>query len=138
MTKRGLLLRGGMCLSLACCLSTAAAEPKTFEERRHLAQALEDNSKTAQRYLYSDMYPAIGSAMADAMLNCLKPSGVSSEPFSLIADVSRDGRFMQIAYEPQSNTAACFATAVSSFRVPSPPPFGQESFPIVMDMKIKP
>ena len=49
-----------------------------------------------------------------------------------------NGRFMQIAYEPKSNTAACFAKAISLFRVPSPPALGQESFPIVMDMTIKP
>ena len=139
MNKKGHLILGvGTCLLLVCCLSAAAAQPRTFEERRHIAQALEGNSKTVQGYLSSEMYPAIGSAMADAMRNCFERSGASSEPFSLVADVSQDGRFMQIAYEPKSNTAACFAKAISLFRVPSPPALGQESFPIVMDMTIKP
>lgn len=47
MNKNGHYLPGvGSCLLLVCCLSAAAAEPRTFEERRHIAQALEDNSKT--------------------------------------------------------------------------------------------
>lgn len=128
----------GTCLLLACCcVRAAAAQPETFEERRHLARILED-SEPARSYIYNKMFPAIGSTMADAMRDCLNSSEASSEAFSVVADVSQDGRFTHVAYEPRSNTATCFATAMSSFQVPSPPSGGETPFPIVFVMKIKP
>lgn len=124
-------------LFLLCCTQAAATHAETFEERRHLAQMVED-SEPARSYIYGEMFPAIGSAMADAMRDCLKFSAASKEAFAMVADVSQDGRFTDIAYEPRSNTATCFATAISSFQVPSPPSLGEKSFPIAFHMEIKP
>lgn len=138
MTEMDKLLRAtSSCLFLLCCTQAAAAHAKTFEERRYLAQMVED-SEPARSYIYGKMLPAIGSAMADAMRDCLKSSAASKEAFAVVADVSQDGRFTDIAYEPRSNTATCFVTAMSSFQVPSPPSWGEKPFPIALHMEVKP
>jgi hypothetical protein len=126
---------------IALCLltaQTAAADDRTFSERVELAKKIEKQSATTA-YFQNAMYPAIGPALASAMRECMSRAGASTVKFSLVADISQDGKFTHIAYKPNTNTAACIAAAMESFRAP-PPPMCEcgSSLPIVIDMSVTP
>ncbi|MCK4118391.1 hypothetical protein ACI2UK_13755 [Ralstonia nicotianae] len=110
---------------------------ETFAERRQLAKLAEEQEPT-RSYLKDKMFPAVGPATATAMRGCLTPAGASAEPFTVLADLSKDGNFTRIAYEPKTNTAACFAAAMPSFHAPPPPTQDGRPLPISIDMKVVP
>lgn len=110
---------------------------ETFAERHHLAKLAEEQEPT-RSYLNDKMFPAVGPAAATAMRGCLTPAGASTEPFTVLADLSKDGNFTRIAYEPKTDTAACFAAAMPSFHAPPPPTQDGRPLPISIDMKIVP
>lgn len=116
----------------------AAADSQTFAERVALAKKVEEQSATAE-YFQNGMYPAIGSELASAMRECMSHAGASTAKFSVVADISQDGKFTQIAHEPNTNTAACLAAAMTSFRAPPPPTCDcGAALPIVIEMSVAP
>ncbi len=108
---------------LLLCLNRNAlgAGVDSFDERYRLGQMAEENEPT-RSYIRHSMPRAVGPAAGQAMHDCLEPSGASTTPFKVIADISGDGRFTRIAFEPKTDTAACFAAAMTSFQAPPPPP----------------
>ncbi|MHA2904259.1 hypothetical protein [Ralstonia mannitolilytica] len=119
------------------CGSVLGAEAETFAERHHLAKLAEEKEPT-RSYLNDEMFPAVGPAAATAMRGCLAPAGASTDPFTVLADLSKDGDFTRIAYEPKTDTATCFAAAMPSFHAPPPPTQGGRPLPISIDMKVVP
>jgi hypothetical protein len=116
----------------------AAADSQTFAERVALAKKVEEQSATIE-YFQNGMYPAIGSALAAAMRKCMSRAGASTVKFSVVADISQDGKFTHIAHEPNTNTAACLAAAMASFSAPPPPTCDcGAALPIVIDMSVTP
>ncbi len=115
----------------------SAAEATSFAERVALAKRVEEQKATAE-YFKNGMYPAIGPSLASAMQECTSRAGASTEKFTVVADVSQDGQFTHIAYEPNTNTAACFAAAMELLRAPPPPTCDSGALPIVIDMSVKP
>jgi hypothetical protein len=124
-------------VSLSIGLPALAGISTDFEARADHAKLIEQKPET-QTYLYKHMFPAVGSLMAAAMKNCLAVPGATADKFTLVADISQAGSLSNIAYQPQSATAACFARAVRSFRVPAPRTCKCESLPIVIDMNVTP
>lgn len=119
-------------------MHAAAADGQTFSERVALAKQVEEQSATTE-YFRNGMYPAIGAALASAMRECMSRAGASTEKFSVVADISLDGKFTHIAHEPNTNTATCLAAAMASFRAPPPPMCDcGAAFPIVIDMSVTP
>ncbi len=114
-----------------------AADAPAFAERVALAKKLEEQNATAE-YFQNGMYPAIGPSLASAMRDCTSRAGASTEKFTVVADVSQDGQFTHIAYEPNTNTAACFAAAMELLRAPPPPTCDSSALPIVIEMSVKP
>ena len=125
---------------LACGLlgfHADAGETTSFSERVAIAKRIEAQKETAD-YFKTGMYPAIGPALASAMRDCMSRPGASTEKFTVVADVSQNGEFIHIAHEPKTNTAACLAGAMASFRAPPPPTCDCGDLPIVIDMSITP
>ncbi|HRE16398.1 MAG TPA: hypothetical protein PLW86_04915 [Rhodocyclaceae bacterium] len=119
-------------------VNAAIADSQTFAERVALAKRLEEQSATTE-YFQKGMYPAIGSSLASAMRECMSRAGASAVKFTVVADISQDGKFTHIAHDPNTNTAACLAEAMASFRAPPPPMCDCGSaLPIVIDMSVTP
>ena len=114
-----------------------AEQTLSFEKRVALAKEIEEQNATAE-YFHNGMYPAIGPSLAGAMRECMSHVGASPDKFAVVADVTQDGEFIHIAYEPNTNTAACLAAAMASFRAPAPPTCDCGPLPIVIEMSVKP
>jgi hypothetical protein len=113
------------------------AESDQFSERVANAKKIEAQEET-QAYFKNEMYPAIGPALASAMRECLSLANASTEKFTVVADISQGGEFINVAHKPKTNTATCLATAMRSFHAPPPPTCDCVSLPIVIDMAVKP
>jgi hypothetical protein len=120
---------------LSC--QASAADVSSFAERVALAKWVEEQ-KAASEYFQNGMYPAIGPSLASAMRECTSRVGASTQKFTVVANVSQDGQFTDIAHEPNTNTAACVAAAMASFRAPPPPTCDLGALPIVIDMSVTP
>lgn len=114
------------------------ADPSlSFAKRVAFAKEVEEQKATAE-YFHNGMYPAIGPSLSAAMRECMSHAGASTDKFTVVADITQNGEFIHIAYEPNTNTAACLAAAMASFRAPAPPTCDYGALPIVIDMSIKP
>lgn len=100
---------------MSLCGTYCALGNQAFFERVALAKKIEEQSATAE-YPRNGMFPAIGHALQSTMLKCTSLPGASTKKFSVVADISPEGKFTRIAYEPKSNTAKCLATAMEPFR----------------------
>lgn len=114
-----------------------AADAPSFAERVALAKKIEEQKATAE-YFQNGMYPAIGPSLASAMRECTSRAGASAKKVTVVADVSQDGQFTHVAHEPNTNTAACLAAAMASFRAPPPPTCDSGVLLIVIDMSVTP
>jgi len=123
-------------LLLLCC-GQLSAETLSFSERIKLAKEIE-KQKSAENYFFKEMFPSVGGVMADAMKRCTSAPKANLSPFTLVADISTQGKFINIAYEPRINTAACFADLLSTLQAPPPPTCECVTMPIVIEMKIEP
>jgi len=121
---------------LLCLVSTASAE--TFEERVELARAAEKAADT--KPYQKQMFDAIGPHLAAAMKSCFGSiKNPETEPFTLVADVTPEGRADAVDVKPNTNIAACFAKGFMSANFPPPPRFRDRSrFPMFIEMRIKP
>jgi hypothetical protein len=100
-------------------LTAHAGENTGFAGRVALANKFLAQEKTAA-YVRDEMIPAIRPALYTAMRACRNYPGASSENFAVVADVTREGEFVDIDYEPKTNTGACMTRAMVSFRAPPP------------------
>lgn len=131
------LCRAYIAVFSVLAFQASVADTPSFAERVALAKNTEKQKATTQ-YFQNEMYPAIGPSLATAMQECMSRAGASTEKFTVVANVSQDGRFMDIAHEPSTNTATCLATAMASFRAPPPPTCDYGVLPIVINMSVKP
>jgi hypothetical protein len=118
-------------------LRASGADTVAFPDRVALAKRVETQPEAAQ-YLKSQMYPAIGPALASAMRACLPPGKPSPGKFAVVADLSQEGKFVKIDYEPKVEAAACLANAMATFHAPRPVTCGCELLPIVIEMSVVP
>ena len=101
------------------------ADSDAFPDRVALAKRVESQPEAAQ-YFKTQMYPAIGPALASAMRECLPPGKPSPGKFAVVADVSQEGKLVNIDYEPKLKAAACLANAMAAFHTPPPVTCGCE------------
>lgn len=118
-------------------MHVCADQSLSFAKRVALAKEIEEQKTTAE-YFQNGMYPAIGPSLSAAMRECMSHAGASTTKFAVVADVKQNGEFIHIAYEPNTNTAACLAEAMASFRAPTPPTCDCGALPIVIEMSINP
>ncbi|MCE9633329.1 MAG: hypothetical protein K8Q92_04005 [Methylophilales bacterium] len=109
----------------------------SFAERVALAKRAE-KQKDIGDYLYKEMFPAIGTYIANLMKSCLAKSNASVDKFTIVADVKEPGQFNAIDYQPRTNTASCFSEGLASLNLPDTKLCQCGSIPIVLDMSISP
>jgi hypothetical protein len=117
---------------------TASANAESFDERAEIGRKVE--AQTEYQPYIKKMYDAIGGQMAEAMRACFKFVAKSEDkPFTLVADVSVDGKVGKIEIRPRTNIANCFAQEFVSANFPIPPNVvGRNKFPVTIDMRIEP
>lgn len=116
---------------------SAALIHAAFSGRVARAKQLEE-SKEVQDYFNTQMFPAIGQDMADAMRACTGGKQAKAQQFSVVADIMSDGTFSMIDHEPKTIAAVCFADAVAAFHAPPPPLGSRDRLPIVIEMSDRP
>jgi len=107
-----------------------------ISDRAARANALE-NQPLVQSYIYKQLYPALGSDMATAMDRCVTLPGATKDKFEVVADIAANGAFLNLAYQPESVVAECYAKALSLLRAPLLPISLGRSLPVVFDMSVK-
>jgi hypothetical protein len=106
----------------------------SFEERVRQARDFEQDA-AARDYAGKNLYPAMATIMSASMKDCLKQPDASTEKFTLVANILRNGEIGDVDYKPATNTAQCFGESMRSLHLPSLP----EEFPtlpVFFDMKI--
>lgn len=104
--------------------------------RAAAAKAVHANPE-ARNYNFAATGPVIGAAM-----QACAPPGTALRPedaaFTLVADVSAQGKATDIAVEPAGSIASCVATKLQQARLPAPPAgfTGDKGFPLLIEMKL--
>jgi hypothetical protein len=85
------------------------------------------------------MEQQVGAQYAAAMRFCFatvrEPQSAS---FTLVADITPDGKLDAIDVQPATNIASCFAAGVTRISLPPPPRYpGHSSFPMTLQMRIR-
>ncbi len=126
--------------TLAACLMASAAgagNPPTFEERAENGRKAE-HQEVLYAYLHQHFYADSTFGPVSAKLqDCIRAPGASKDHFTVVADITRQGRVSNIDVSPRTNTAECFAAALGKMKkLPPPPTSGNDSLPIIIDMTI--
>ena len=128
-------MRPSICLFL--WIASLSANAQTFEERIELAKAAERNVDT---WFYERvMFDAVGAHLATTMRACFAQStNPQTDPFVLVADLSPEGKAVNVEVRPPTEVAVCFSEGFATTAFPVPPKFqGQANFPVVIEMRIK-
>jgi len=123
----------------ALCIAGAARaeEPSAFSDRVQNGNKVEAAPEYSD-YFTNHYFPSLGQPMADAIKSCAAQHHASSAKFALVSDLSANGDFEKIEFQPQSNVAWCFAEKVKTFHAPPPPYISGEGFPVVFEITITP
>jgi hypothetical protein len=128
-------MRLSVCLFL--WIASLSANARTFEERIELAKAAEQNVDT---WFYEKvMFDAVGAHLATTMRACFAQStNPQTDPFVLVADLSPEGKAMNVEVRPPTEVAVCFSEGFATTAFPLPPKFqGQANLPVVIEMRMK-
>ncbi len=105
----------------AACAATAPA----FNERVEHARQLE-GQPVPNTYLHQKFVPVANTLLKSRqMQGCTKAPDASKERFTMVFDVTREGKVADIDYQPRTNTAQCLAAVWAAAKLP-PPPAGIE------------
>jgi hypothetical protein len=124
-------------LALLIIASRSSVEALTFGERAELARKAEDRQEVSG-YLYQKLFPAIETALADAMASCTKNEAANLDSFTIIADIDNTGHFINVDVQPETNTSKCFAESLKKIGGPAPGKDAVTPLPIVIDMEVRP
>lgn len=122
-------------LLLTAAASAAADPTPSFSDRVKRAKFVEQQS-APRAYMKQYLFPAMSSSMSSEMKKCLAQPGASREKFVLVADIGSTGDMSSVDYRPKTNTAACFAAAFRTLRLPAPPKCESGSLPIYIEMTL--
>jgi hypothetical protein len=125
-----------MPILLALALQLSPSTGADFHTR--VAQAkLAEGAATGPAY-QKQMWERIGNPTTDAYKACLAASQPPDKsPFTLVADVAKDGQLQRIAVEPETPVATCMASRFTSLVLPAPPA-QPTPYPVEIDFSIKP
>ncbi|RIX48281.1 MAG: hypothetical protein D3M94_05165 [Rhodocyclales bacterium GT-UBC] len=113
--------------------ATRARAVGQFADRVARAKQLEELQET-QTYFSERMFPAIGTALAEAIRDCSADKEAAMNQVAVVADISPDGALSNIDHEPKTLAAVCLADAVAGFQVPPPPVQAGNRMPIVIEI----
>jgi hypothetical protein len=114
----------------------APAARETFESRVDLGRAAEQRPEFAT--YHARVQQELGAHYATTMHSCLTDATAAEiDAFTLVADITADGRLDAVAVRPATNIASCFAAGLVPVSFPKPPPYpGRSGFPIMIKMTI--
>jgi hypothetical protein len=116
MTARLLLVS---CVIIFGALPLHAEKPLTFTAALDAAQRL-SSTPAYQTYERSKFWPAIGTPFANAMVACTKTMK-QDVVFDCVFVISTNGHINRILHTPQQPGAACVATSLRGYTLPTPP-----------------
>jgi len=126
------------CLAVLCIAGAAKAEgPSTFSERVQNGNKVEAAPEYSD-YFTNHYFPSLGQPMSDAIKHCASIHQASSAKFAVVSDLSANGEFEKIEFQPQSNVAWCFSEMLKTLHAPPPPSVPGEGFPVVFEITITP
>jgi hypothetical protein len=113
-----------------------AVAPDTFTERvrhGHMAEAAASGPAYQKQF-----WDKTGDPMTNTYRRCIADNGGDNTPFTLVADISPDGRALNVEVRAPIPVARCVAAQFSTWAFPKPPKFpGSVNYPIVIDMSVK-
>jgi hypothetical protein len=128
-------MRASICLIL--WIASLGANALTFEERIELAKAAE---RSVDTWFYEKvMFDAVGPHLATTMRACFgQTAKPQADPFVLVADLSPEGKAVNVEVRPPTAVAVCFSEGFATTAFPIPPRFqDRANFPVVIEMRIK-
>ncbi|AIF46576.1 hypothetical protein [Dyella japonica] len=124
-----------MSILLALALQLSPAAGADFHTRVTQAK-LAEGAATGPGY-QKQMWERIGNLTTDAYKTCLAGSQPADKtPFTLVADVTADGRLTGIAVQPEIAVAKCMASHFTGLTLPAPPA-KPVPYPIEIDFSVK-
>ncbi len=129
-------MRPSICLFL--WIVSLGANAQSFEERIESAKAAEQSPYTW--FYEKTMFDAVGTHLAATMRACLaRSANPQTDPFVLVADLSSEGKALDVEVRPVTEMATCFSQGFATTVFPIPPNFqDRANFPVVIEMRIKP
>lgn len=118
---------------MTCLMAGAAcaADSPTFSERVERAKAMEELPGPHQ-YIEKNIFPLLQDpAMVKKMNKCVKAPGASKESFTMVFDITREGKVAGVDYDRRTNTAQCLAAVWGALKLAPPP--GNDSLPIYIN-----
>jgi hypothetical protein len=124
-----------MSILLAIALQLSPTTDADFHARVTQAK-LAEGAATGPGY-QKQMWDHIGNLTTDAYKACLAATQPPDKsPFTLVANVTTDGRLTGIAVQPETAVAKCMASHFSAVTLPAPPA-RPAPYPIEIDFSIK-
>jgi hypothetical protein len=86
------------------------------------------------------LWAQLNDPTTDALKACIRSNAPADKsPFTLVADVRRDGTPSAIEVQPATPVASCFATWFGTNTLPPPPALPDTStYPLEIDVSITP
>jgi hypothetical protein len=124
-----------MPILLAIALQLSPTAGADFHARVTQAK-LAEGAATGPAY-QKQMWDRIGNATTDAYKTCLAGTQPPDKsPFTLVANVTADGRLIDIAVQPDIAVAKCMASHFTGLTLPAPPAT-PAPYPVEIDFSIK-
>ncbi|ULU26404.1 peptidase C13 [Dyella terrae] len=124
-----------MPILLAIALQLSPTAGADFHARVTQAKLAEGDA-TGPAY-QKQMWDRIGNATTDAYKACLAGTQPQDKsPFTLVADVTTDGRLANITVQPEIPVAKCMASHFTGLTLPAPPA-KPSPYPVEIDFSIK-
>jgi hypothetical protein len=123
-------------LSFAGYACAGPVDPVLFEERVRLAKAAQDDE--SYRVYPHALFRQAGRHVARTMRSCIAASPKpKSKVFTLVADMTAQGKADAVEVMPDSAAARCFAAGFSSATYPVPPAYaGRDGFPVTLRVRV--
>lgn len=112
-----------------------STDSSLFKDRIQRARALEHQPQP-MAYMKKYLFPAMSSSLTRKLEDCLELPNANKDSFTLVADITQEGKMVDVDYSPPTNTAKCFATAFRLLELPRRATSDNAKLPILLEMKI--
>jgi hypothetical protein len=121
----------------SCQRGTPIGSCRAFDVRAASGKAAEQ--KEEFRAYYAAMNGQVGDQYAATMRSCFATvHEPQTDPFTLVADITPEGKLADVEVRPATNIAACFAAGLTAISFPKPPHYpGHAGLPMVIEMRIR-